>query len=335
MKKCTLSIVAALGLCTAAMGQNISMYQYTNRTHGNAAPNNWMRDRRQYNPNIDTLTLQQYRDTLSVMSMDDEEGIEHINNVIFAIKLANTREILTQRKRPKAFKIGQIGAYNIDTLNAYFYNQSKIDFFENFSLQNVTATGTILNMEVASFLFGPVRMGVASSIKTGNDTTANSTFQKMILNGGALNTNFTLPLYFARSRKESVHFGVFANSNWGVNPNAAADGSASSLLSEDVNFSNQSGVTIHFDAGSSDQMAKLSFDIPVYYAWGNANAAAGVADFSVVQLRTGLVVKNLFSVNVAGVLWSSSNKVQEFPFTLSLQFSPTQLSKAIGTAKPE
>jgi hypothetical protein len=140
-----------------------------------------------------------------------------------------------------------------------------------------------------------------------------------------------LPLYFVRSKNDQLHFGVWGETFWGINPNINDSTGSTSFASSDINFSNQTGLLLHFDVGSNDQVARLYFDVPIHYSWGNTQTQQlNLPDFSLVKLRAGISIKDLFIMYVSGPLYSTSSKVQSTPFTFSLQVSPSQLSKVLG-----
>lgn len=224
--------------------------------------------------------------------------------------------------------------FNTETLNKYLYNQNTFDVLQSLSMQTL-GNGTYVNAEFGSFLFGPVRLGIGGAFKTSGDTTKDdaikSSIQKVISSGGSVNFNFSLPLYFVRSKNDQLHFGVWGETLWGINPNIDDSTGATSFASSNINFSNQTGLMIHFDVGSNDQTARLYFDIPIHYSWGNTQTEElGLPDFSLVKLRAGISIKDLFIMYISGPLYSTSSKVQSTPFSFSMQVSPSQISKLLS-----
>jgi hypothetical protein len=238
----------------------------------------------------------------------------------------------SQTKGGGQINIFRKGDYSIDDLNTYLYNNSKIDAFQSFSFQTFDHNNTYVNAEVASFLFGPVRMGVGGSFKTTGDSSKDnamkSNLQNIISNNGAISFNFSLPLYFAFNEDASVHFGIFAQSNFGLTPNMQS----ASNYSTNVLFTNRSGLNFHFDVASSgDAKARISLDLPCTYVCGSQNTYSqlGVPDFSIIQIQAGVVITDLVSLHIAGPLYSTSKIVQTSPFTLYLQLSPSQMLKSV------
>jgi len=285
-------------------------------------------------------TLKLFRDSLKNTSNTDTTTLLRLNNNIDTIKLMNTMNFLSLYKSSVHYSIFKIGTYNTTILNNYLYNEHKFDFAGSLSLQN-QGNSQFINAELVSVLFGPVRLGFGGSFKTTGDTTKDNgiatNLQKIVSNGGTINTNFTMPLAFWRSRNENMHFGIIAQSNWGINPNLSDSGATLTLFSNNINFVNEDGLLFHFDAGGNNNdtgskkvTAKLSIDLPMFYAWGNANNQVNLPDFSVIQLRVGLIISNLVSLQISGPLYSTSKAVMNTPFSLYLQFSPSAVTKAMA-----
>lgn len=225
---------------------------------------------------------------------------------------------------------GQLSA--VTYLNTYLYNQPAFAPLTSFAVQG-PGTGTYINAEIGSFLFGPVRLSVGGSFQTTGDTTKDeavkSSLQKIISAGGSVNFNFSVPLIFKLGENSMYNFGVFAHTIWGINPNVEDSTGKTLFTSNDLKFSNQTGIRIYYDVGSNDGKARLSFDISYDYAWGNSFYELNLADFSIIKLRTGVIISDLVSIYVSGPLYSSSEKVQATPFTMSVQFSPQELSERL------
>jgi hypothetical protein len=276
------------------------------------------------------------KDTLQYIRLDDTATLTLYNNQINEIKNYNTLAFLARNKPPKTFFIADMGKYNLDTLNTYFYNQNDVDVFQNAAIQNFSNSSTNVSAELASFLFGPVRMGFGGSFISKGDTTKDNaiktSIQKIITNSGNIDLNFSIPLFFHRSQNSQLHFGIFAQVNNSINP--GIDSLGQTDYSKNVFYINQSGFDLHFDVASNDKKASLYFDLPIYYAWGSSNAYQQLAqsDFSMVKLQVGAVLQNLLAFNVTGPLLSTSRKVQSSPFVISLQFSPSQVAKSVKTA---
>ncbi len=152
----------------------------------------------------------------------DSATRSQIQMKIDSIKLQNTNEFLSGYGYIHPFRITDIGKYDVDSLNKFFYDQKNVSAFQSISIQHAVDPDDFINAEFASFLFGPVRMGVEGSFKTSGDTTKDaaikSSLQKILYSGGAINFNFSLPLFFCRDRKDQVHFGIFGQINNGLNP---------------------------------------------------------------------------------------------------------------------
>ncbi len=217
--------------------------------------------------------LNVYRDSLSNARNDDDSTLARINNKIHAIKLYNTNEFLSKEKKPiPPFKITEAGRYDLDTLNNYLYNQASVSALQNAALQNFNNDNTNITAEFASALFGPVRMGLSGTFSTKGDTTKDNaiktSLQKIITNGGEFNLNFLVPLLNCRDRSDQVHFGIFFQSNSGINP-GINDSTGNTNFSSNVLFTNQTGLLLHTDFGSNDKKTRISIDLPFYYAWGS------------------------------------------------------------------
>jgi hypothetical protein len=240
----------------------------------------------------------------------------HKKRVLFSEDTLNTFNIF---KNPS----------DISILNAYLYNQGSVSGFQSLTVQNFNGVHTDINAEFASFLFGPVRLGVSGSFQTTGDTTKDdaikSNLQKIISNGGTINLNFLIPIFFTRTPNEQVHFGVLGQFYNGLTPGIDDNGTVD--YSKSISFTNQTGLIIHFDVGSNDKKARLTFDIPCFYSASsnNVNQQIGLPNFFLARLQVGAVLGDLVNLHIAGPIYSTSTKVQHSPFLLSLQFSPSQI----------
>jgi hypothetical protein len=216
-----------------------------------------------------------------------------------------------------------------------YAEQGTFSFLNTLALQTL-AGGTYINGELTSVLFGPVRLGIGGSFKTTADTTRNEAvkkeLQKIISTGGNLNMNFSLPLFFTRTSNDQLHFGVFALSNWAITPATLDTSGRVTVTSDNFSFNNQTGVNIHFDVCSNNnQKARLTFDVPMTYNWGNTlTDKLSLTDFSVVTVRAGFTIIDAMAIYVSGPLYSSSNAVQCVPFKLSVQLSPKKLGDMLN-----
>ena len=276
----------------------------------------------------------QLNDSLKIARNDDSLGMVRINKKIGAIQIYNTNEFLSPSKKPiLPFTIHRIRYLDIDSLNKYLYNQSFISALQTASVNNFTNSNTVITVEFASALFGPVRMGLSGSFSSKKDSTENnaiqSSLQKIVSNGGEFNINFLVPLIYCRNRKDQVHFGIFAQSNSGVNP-GINDSTGNTDFSNNILFTNQSGFLFHADFGSNDVKTRISVDLPYYYVWGSKQTynQLGVSDYSLLKLRVGLIIGDLINLNISGPLLCTSKTVQKVPFSLSVQFSPAQVVKS-------
>jgi len=278
------------------------------------------------------LSLKILKDSLRLTS--DSTTLASLNKQINNIKIYNTSQFLSRQRPTKPFVITDLGEYQVDSLNKYFYNQSNVAALQSGNIQNFTGSNTFINTELASFLFGPVRMGIGGTFTSKGDSTQDNaiktSLQKIVSNGGTIDVNVSLPLFFARGRNEQTHFGISFQMNNGINPGIDTTGSTD--FSKNISYTNQTGVIFHFDAGSNDGKALLSFDVPFYYVsfFGNNNLykVAGVSNFSMVKLQVGAVFGNLLSLHLSGPILSSSKTVLNTPWAISLQFSPGQILKS-------
>jgi hypothetical protein len=247
----------------------------------------------------------------------------------FLFKGPRTYNFLSTKSAPSAFTIGDLRHYNIDTLNKYFYNQGGVSVLQSAMVENFNGAHTYINAELASFLFGPVRLGVSGVFQTKGDTTKDnaikSNLEKVMSNGGTFNLNFLVPLFFSRSRTEQVHFGIFAQMNHGISP--GVDSTGATDYSKDVAYTNQTGLNFHFDVGSNDKKARLSFDIPLYCSISskNVNSEYGLPNYLAAKFLFGAVLGDLARFQLSGPIISSASKIRNAPWTISIQFAPAQL----------
>lgn len=288
-----------------------------------------------------------YRDTLSIAyrvrlikyfknlrrltPYTDTALLDKIEDTIKSIKTYTTYEFLSTKKPSKSFSILEVGRHNIDTLNKYIYQQADIDILQSMYTQYAGKSVSI-GVEIASLLFGPLRMGVGANFQSTGDTAKDNkikdNLQKIISNNGTFNVNLSLPLFYHRSRKERFHFSAFAQINNGINPGVDSSNSGPNYSS--FYYANQSGLNLHFDLASNDQKAALAVDLPYYYAFGIAKSYEdlGIADYSILKLRLALVISGKLAFNITGPLWSSSKTLQAVPFTIGFNFSPSQILKS-------
>lgn len=266
--------------------------------------------------------------SLKIESSSDVSKMDFLTHQIDTLKLYYTEEFLTTIKPPRAFFIGDISYYNIDTLNKYFYNQSTYSGLQSAFLQNFQ-NKTYLNTEFASALFGPVRVGLSGMFQSKGDTTKDNAIktnlQKIITSGGSINLTASLPLFYARSQGNKAHFGVFATNNLGFTP-SIIDSTGTTDYTSHVSFTDQVGFNILSDFGSSPPNAHIAFSIPVLYSFSsNDLRQQGVPNYFIVKLQAGIVFSNVMNLLVSGPIVSNNKIVQHSPWLLSLQFSPSQI----------
>lgn len=224
-------------------------------------------------------------------------------------------------------------AGNTTALSKYLYDQGTFDVLKSVSLQTL-GDATHIHSEFASFLFGPVRLGIAGSFSTAGDTTVDeaikTSLERIMNAGGAMNFNFTTPLYFHRSKNDQLHFAIIGQTVWGINPNINDSTGETSYASSDLNFVNHTGLSMQLYISSNNQKARLYFEMPVHYVWGNSNQELGLPDFTVVKLRAGLIIVDMLSFYVSGPLYATSSQVQRAPFAMSVQVSPSVIAKKLN-----
>ena len=142
--------------------------------------------------------------------------------------------------------------------------------------------------------------------------------------------NFTAPVYFYRSKNDQLHFALIAQTVWGINPNINDSTGQTSYASSDLNFINHTGFSMQLYISSNNQKARLYFEMPVHYAWGNSTQELNLPDFSVIKLRAGLIIADMLSFYVSGPLYSTSSRVQRAPFAMSVQVSPSVVAKKLN-----
>ncbi len=277
---------------------------------------------------VNLIGLKTLKDSLKLTS--DSATLVTLNKEINNIKVYNTNQFLSHLRPTKPFVITDLGMYQVDSLNGYFYNQSNVSAFQSANIQNFTGSKTFISAEFASFLFGPVRMGLGGTfLSTGDTTKDNATktsIQKIVSGGGTIDLNFAVPLFFARARNEQTHFGIAFQMNNGINPGSDTTGSIS--ITKNISYTNQSGVVIHFDAGSNDAKALLSLDVSGYYGWGiNSAKELGISNYALMKIQFGAVFNNLLSLHLSGPALCSSKALANTPWVISLQFSPGRAVK--------
>jgi hypothetical protein len=277
---------------------------------------------------VNLIGLKTLKDSLKLTS--DSTTLVSLNKQITNIKVYNTNQFLSHLRPTKPFVITDLGIYQVDSLNGYFYNQSNVSAFQSATIQNFTGSKTFISAEFASFLFGPVRMGLGGTFLSAGDTTKDNatktSIQKIVSSGGTIDLNFAVPLFFARARNEQSHFGIAFQMNNGINPGSDTTGSIS--LTKNLSYTNQSGVVFHFDAGSNDGKALLSLNVSGYYGWGiNSAKELGVSNYAMVKVQFGAVFSNLLSLNLSGPALCTSKALLNTPWAVSLQFSPGRAVK--------
>jgi hypothetical protein len=200
---------------------------------------------------------------------------------------------------------------------------------------------SFINAELFSAFFGPVRFGLSASFKTTGDTSRENAIrtnvQKIISNGGAFSVNGLFPMLFLRNKSDAYHMGLFAHQNFGLLPTSIDSNGKNIYSGESTCLTGQSGFLLHMDAGSANDngiTVRLYSDLSYYYVYGNYNQALNLPDFSIVSLKVGCVIGDLINFNAWGPLACSQQSIQNTPFNISLQFSPSQVALAThGNAK--
>ncbi len=237
-----------------------------------------------------------------------------------------------------------ISPSNYEALNRYLYNQPMVDVSQNFHYFTIN-NANYLGGELVSAFFGPVRFAVGGMFKVTTDTfttgkndsvNLRNNLKKVVNNGGTINLNFSMPLIFSKSRYGKAHFGLFAIENIGFNPNVDTakivhDGLYSS---DNIFYNSQTGLMPYFDLGSADanSYVRMYFEFPFYYSFGNFKGAVDKigCDFTMLQMRGGIKVGDLFSMNITGSLWSTNKDLQSMPFVVSISGSPSQLMQTLS-----
>jgi hypothetical protein len=338
MKKIVL-ILMSFSLTAASFSQNNPIFQYKKSDiapikNSHSIPHDWEERK-------DSLNALKKR--LNNLDLDSIANIDSLKMRIKEIKDYNTRECLTTQKKPRTFFLFEAGRYDFDTLNDFFYAQNNVDVFQTAAIQNFTNSSTVLSAELASFLFGPVRMGVGGTFETKQDTSEDNaikkSLQKILYSGGDINLNFSVPVVFIHTRGRQVYFSIFAQTYNSINP--GIDSTGATDFSKDVLYTNQSGLDFHFELGSNDHLgtannnARLYFDFPIYYTWGTNATYEQLKqpDFSVIKMQFGAVLGNVVNIHVSGPLFSTSKNIQKIPFSVSLQFSPTKAVQSVSSKK--
>lgn len=240
--------------------------------------------------------------------------------------------------RGTSFSILNISTFQVDSLNNYLYDQTRLGVLTNISFLSYGLGDQYLNGELASYMFGPLRVGLGTSIKTQTtDVKADSlklknsiqaNLKHTLNQGGAITLNSQLPLYYTRSADDYVHFGLFGNFNLGFLSATYDTTKANIFKTTDFRFINQNGLTIHFDACDNKRVAQLTADLFCYYAWGSKKmySELGITDYSAIKLQAGFRVSETFSVLFTGILASTNKIVKDAaPITMTVNLSPGKL----------
>ena len=263
------------------------------------------------------------------------------------MKNDNTNAFLTKYKHT-SFWVFKIGNYNVDSLNSYLNSQTSYSILDNISFQNFGTGDQFVRSQIGSYMFGPVKIGLSTSIKTQTDTTKKTeekvdnaiqaNIKRIIINGGAVNLSATVPLYFTRAAKDITHFGVYAQTNFGFLPSVLDTSASDVYKSTKFNFLNQTGLLLHFDILDNSKIAKISLDVNGYYCFGTKETykELGITDFSIIKAHAAFIINNIFSINVSGPLFCTSQTIKDgAPFTLSFGFSPSQFIKGSESTKKD
>lgn len=341
MKQTTCCVLIALTaiLFTVTMGKAQTFNLKTRNLHQSVQKNTYQScnsiEKNEFLDSINTISatakynkIKELRKALKV-TVDNDSVANLLYKQIQSVKSKNSHDFLSDYK-DSWFNIFKIRNYQVDTINAYLYQQTQLGLLSNVSLQNLGSSDNFINAEFGSYLFGPVKLDLCGTFKTTGDTTKDkaikTSLQKIVSNGGSLNLNFTAPILIYRSMDEQFHFGIFAQVNNAINPSINDFTGKTSYSSDNLLLQWQAGFIFHTDVTSNyDQKAKLSFEMPVLYSFGNNNI--GIGNFYLIKLKAGLVVRDLLNLSLSGTLWSSSKNIQNIPITMSLGFPISDLIK--------
>jgi hypothetical protein len=266
------------------------------------------------------------------------ENIDTLTALRDSIKLDNT-DALLHPKRTTIFSIGHLGNYNIDSLKKNLFGQVGFSLLDDISYQKYSGIQQFLNSNLASMNMGPLNVGIGASLNIVSDTTKDSTqkksniqqtnIKKLMVAGGAINLNFTLPIFLVQSPRNNYHLGLYAQTMFGFLP-YSVDTSAKLISSNDFSMFNQSGFALHLDGYDNVTKGKISADISYHYVSGSERAYTqlGTRDFSVIRLHIGVTLDNTVALHLTGPLYSSNKLIQDVPFTLTLAASPSQIIKS-------
>ncbi len=290
------------------------------------------------NPALIVTTVTNYtitNDTITTAIVDTTNDI----NACQYFSIFRSYNSLSDAKR--------ITHFNLKTLFNFIYSQDGIvEAFQSASFQNVTSDVKIVNVQLASFIFGnSFRLGVGTSFNTsGNPATDSSLIkmadlQKIVSGGGLLNFNFSCPLLFHRSLNDNFHAGVSGLNIVSINPNfdSIGNNTIAAGFSNNFLFTDQIGFLFHLDVGSinaSNVLARLSLDIPCTYTFGSPNTyqKLGIPDFSLINPRFGVVIGDIMSMHISWPALSTSKMIQRQPVILTLQFSPSKIASSASNS---
>jgi hypothetical protein len=236
------------------------------------------------------------------------------------------------------FKKHALSTGQTDSLNKYLYNQQAFDLLQKVSILNFTAQrSTVINAEVFSALFGPVRVGIGGSFQPSKSDTLEdakkASLEKIRNQGGTLSINGLFPMMYLRSKNDAYHMGLFAQQQFGLTPNKIDSSGTTSYSGENTNLAIQSGLFLHMDAGSKNEnnvSIHLYADVSYFYTYGNYYQVLKMADFGILGLRVGCVVGDLIHFNASGPLHSTAVSQRNVPYTIGIQFSPSQVATAVS-----
>lgn len=283
------------------------------------------------------------RSNIAVLKDYTDEEYELFNTKQKSLKVENTNKyLLTEKRKTKLFKIWDSNEYDADTFNSFFNKNVGLSAFTNVSLQSFS-DATYLNAELISFYFNYIRLGVSGGLKATNNATTDADavtqeLTKMLHNGGSLNFNFSLPIYYKRTRLDHIHWGLFAETSVGLTPNFKTDVSTDKVdgstdntdayISNDLLVNNQFGFNIKLDISSNEtdikKQARFFIEIPVHYIYGNKQSyqLLNITDNTTARINIGAILGDKLSFRVSGPLYSTTDSIMKTPFLFSLDFSP-------------
>ncbi len=238
-------------------------------------------------------------------------------------------------RKTKPFKIWNSSEYDTDTFNSFFNENVGPSAFNNISLQSYS-NSTYLSAELISFYFNYVRLGVSGSLKATNNATTDGDaikeeITKLLHNSGSLNFNFSLPIFYKRTRLDHIHFGIFAESSIGLTPSFEPDennNNSNAYFTKDLLVNHQFGFNTKLDISSNEKekekKARFFIELPIHYIYGNKKSyqLLNITDNTTARIGIGAVLGDKLSFRVSGPIFSTKEEIQRTPFLFSLDINP-------------